>query len=45
MTYDELEDVVQRYFADQSRPAPETRADLLSLAAHCEMLAETLPED
>ena len=42
MTYDELEQAVTDYFGDKSRSQRETKTDLMSLAEHCETLADTL---
>lgn len=45
MTYDELRKVVQDYFGDTSRPASETKADLLALADECETMADTIKDE
>lgn len=42
MNYEELEELVTKYFGDVSRSQSETKTDLLALAEHCETLADTL---
>ena len=45
MSYDELKRLVMNYFGDTSRPASETKADLLALAEECQTLAESIDDD
>lgn len=45
MDYEQLEQKVVDFFGDTSRPAWETKRDLLTLAEKCRELAETIPDD
>jgi len=45
ITIDQIKEDIQKLFGDTSRPVSETRSDLEEIAAHCEMLAETLPDE
>jgi len=42
MQFQDLHTAVMRYFGDMSRPALQTRHDLLALSAECQSLAATL---
>lgn len=44
MTKEQLEQAVQNYFGDTSRPASQTKSDLLEIAASIEMMCEGLPD-
>lgn len=42
MDYEQLKAAVMTYFGDTSRPASETKADLIALADECQTLAESI---
>ena len=42
MTFDELKKTLNDYFSDTSRPASETKADLLAIADEAAILAESI---
>lgn len=45
MTIDELKQHIDKFFSDTSRPAYDTKADLLEVAEYIETLAASIPDE
>lgn len=45
MQYEQLEQYLQDFFSDTSRPAADTKRDLLAIAEQAQMLAESIDDD
>ena len=45
MDKDAIIEAIRKFFGDTSRSAQETKDGLMDIAAECEMLAESIPDE